>query len=262
VISFGLPSVRSAADADVTNGSGPSMQRKIFEFGGGDQGRMRALLQLQCLALLGAWVMRIQAARNNSPVVGSVKNVKVALQPSPTPLPSHRDLVDLPGSPLWLHAAEKRQLHNQSAITSAPSMLAAKPDQTLLRPSSHPIVVRLPAAAACESSPQHSPPRISSYILSAKCDASLRRQSSQGGIGQERGRSASPVQLVLLDDRFKFSQNQKQDCEGRSSLSPTVSGYTSPNSLTNDASFAKPHKDGESVAEKEMLRSCAVRAIS
>jgi hypothetical protein len=252
-MSFGAPSVRAAAHADLTNGPAPSTQRKISEFGGGDQGRVRALLELQCLALLGAWNMRVQTARKNPPVVGSVKHVKVALQPTPTPLPSHRDFPDLPGSPPWLHAAERRQLQKQSVIPSATAMPAAKPDQVYnCSPSS--VVVQLPAVAACESSPNHSPPRPPSYILSAKSDASCRRQPSQGGSGQQRGRSASPVQLLLLDERFKMSQHQKQECHGASSLSPVVSRYMSPNSSTNDTAVAELQTDGQRVAEMEMLR--------
>ena len=243
--------MRAAANADLTNSPAPSIQPKIFEFGGGDQGRVRALVQLQCLAMLGAWDMRAQIARKNAPVVGSVKHMKVALQPTPTPLPSHRDFPDLPGSPPW--AAERRQLQKQSVIPSATAMPAAKPDQ-VSHCSPLPVVVQLPAVAACESSPNHSPPRPPSYILSAKSDASCRRQSSQGGSGQQRGRSASPVQLLLLDERFKISQHQKQECHGGSSLSPIVSRYLSPNSSTNDTAVAEPQTDGQRVAEMEMLR--------
>ncbi len=253
MISFGEPSVRAAAHAELTNGPAPSIQRKIFEFGGGDQGRVQALLQLQCLALLGAWDMRVQTARKNPTVVGSVKHVKVALQPTPTPLPSHRDFPDLPGSPPWLHAAERRQLQKQSVIPSATAMPAAKPDQ-VYNCLPLPVGVQLPAVAACESSPNHSPPRTPSHSLSAKSDASGRRQSSQGGSGQQRGRSASPVQLLLLDERFKMSQHQKQECHGGSSLSPIVSRYMSPNSSTNDAAVNELQTDVQHVAEIEMLR--------
>lgn len=203
--------------------------KSIFEFGGGGQGRVTVLLQLPCLAIAGVWILRSLAMRTRPIAGNSVKRVTVDMRPSPTPLPSHRDTADLPGSPPWMEKIERQRLRHSIGAVDAQS------PSTFMQNHTPPISTRritLELPAVPHDSPatdSHSPPRTPSYHLTPK-QKCQRHQLQPGSHGPQR--TVSAAQLVHLDDRFKTSPHPSR-------LSLTSDGRVPAISFSNDAEAPK-----------------------
>jgi hypothetical protein len=247
-----------SASATACSEPEPRGSKAIFEFGGGGQGRVTALLQLPCLAMVDAWVMRANAVRSQlaggSRATGT--RVTIDLRLAPTPLPSHRDAPDLPGSPPWVHKVERLQLQRASVVGHAPlppsALASTAHDNPPARTPHHAALPPPPAGSRdVPATRAHTTTRTPSYILAAKqkCE---RRQSPPGSRGSERGTTAAGhVQLVVLDDRFRMSPSPKQETRPDSNLSASVSGNFSPNDA-EAASLFGLHE--HNVTKKDMSR--------
>lgn len=248
-----------SASATACSAPEPRSSKAIFEFGGGGLGRVMALLQLPCLAMVDAWVMRANAVRSQSAGGSQATGTRVTvdLRLAPTLLPSHRDAPDLPGSPPWVHKVERLQLQRASVVGPAPlppSALASTTHHNLPALTPHHATLPPPSAVSRDvpATRAHTTPRTPSYILAAKqkCE---RRQSPPGSRGSERGATAAaPVQLVVLDDRFRMSPSPKQQTRPDSNLSAScVPGTSSPNDA-EAASLFGLHE--HNVTKKDMPR--------
>jgi hypothetical protein len=220
-----------------------------------------ALLKLPCLAMVNAWAMRSNAVRSQSAAGSRASRVMIDLRLPPTPLPSHRDAPNLPGSPPWVNRVERLQLQRASGGGPAPlapsSLLSTTHDNPSACPL-HPVTFPPPAVSRDASATHaHMTPRAPSYILAAKqkCE---RRQSPPGGRRSEQGAAvevtaaATPVQIALLDDRFRMTPSPKQETRPDSHLyARCAAGNSSP----NDAEAASlPGLQEDEVAMKDLSR--------
>lgn len=211
--------------------------KSIFEFGGGGQGRVTVLLQLPCLAIAGVWILRSHAMRTRPTACNSVKRVTVDMRLSPTPLPSHRDSADLPGSPPWLQKIERQRLRHSIGTTVAKS-----PSTSMLNHpppiSSRRITLELPTVPhESPATDSHSPPRTPSYHLAPK-QKCQRHQSQPGSRGPQRIGAVSAEQLVHLDDRFKTSPHPSR-------LSLISNDRVPASSLSNDTEASLDSRENE-----------------
>ena len=210
--------------------------------------RVGQLLQLPCLAIIGAWLMRPQTSLSRS-LAGnnSVKTVLVDLHLPPTPMLSYRESTDLPGSPSWQRRVERLHLLQSVGSTAAPLPAASNVSQPDTRLHVSP-EASLNITAAANNTPS-SPSLL--RTPSAVKRGVLRRQSPPARSSCHREVASLPA---LQLDFCKTPEPKEQQNIGRNSLLPTITGYRSAEQLLNSADAVSPVLDDSHAGDNESSR--------